>query len=181
MPISHPSDGHKTDAGGTPEATPKGTAQALALRLLLGRPLSARQLYDKLVDKGFAHDSARAALDSMRDYGYIDDAKLAEMMRASAARQGKGPAWIKQQLSRRGVAGHLIAEAAKLPDDEALEQATALVRRRFAKPGMASDRKMQARVLRFLASRGFGAQTAYAAVRAGLEGQQAEDTDPSMC
>lgn len=181
MPVSYTSQADKTAQEPIAQATDQRTAQALALRLLVGRPLSAHQLQTKLLEKGFTREVIAAVVSCMRDYGYIDDIKLAEMLRASAARQGKGPAWIKQQLRRRGVAADIIAEAAHLPDDEALAQATALIRRRFAKAAGGDDRKVQARALRLLASRGFAAQTAYAAVRAGLGGQQAEDIDASMC
>jgi regulatory protein len=162
-------------------ATPTGTAEAYALRLLVGRPLSAAQLKERLSEKGFAADAVDAALEAMRHYRYIDDAKYADMLRASAARQGKGPQWIAHTLRRRGIDPGLAREAAQVPADEAQAQAEALIGRRFAGRADAHTPRIRQRALRFLAGRGFSGGCAVAAVKASLGGAAAQDSDENLC
>jgi regulatory protein len=147
----------------------------------MGRPLSAAELRERLLRKGFAPTAVEAALEAMRGYRYIDDVKFAETIRASAARQGKGPKWIAHTLTRRGVDAETARQAARVPEDESLAAATALVARRFGHRPDRDNPKIRQRALRLLASRGFSGGCAYAAVRAALAAPYGDDSDPDMC
>jgi SOS response regulatory protein OraA/RecX len=146
----------------------------------MGRPLSAAELRKRLLNKGFAPAATEAALEAMRGYRYIDDVKFAETIRASAARQGKGPKWIAHTLTQRGVDAQTVRAAARVPEAESLAAATALVTKRFGSRPDRDNPKIRQRALRLLATRGFAGSCAYAAVRAAL-GARGDDTDPDMC
>lgn len=74
-----------------------------ALELISYRPMSAKELRDKLVQKGESPEAARAAADWLITQGLLDDARYAGMVVRHYAGKGYGAGRIRQELQRRGV------------------------------------------------------------------------------
>lgn len=122
-----------------------------ALELLSYRPMSARELRDKLVQKGETPDNAAAAADWLRDRGFLDDARYAGMVVRHYAGKGYGEGRVRQELRRRGIPGDLWEEALEeLP--ESGEKLDAFLASRLKDP---EDRAQVQKVSAALLRRGY--------------------------
>lgn len=99
-----------------------------ALDLLSARPLSRKELVDKLTARPRNQDkepladreSAEAAADRLEELGYLNDEAYARMVAEHYAAKGWGPARIRDELYRRGVPRSYwdgALEAMEAPDD----------------------------------------------------------------
>ena len=99
-----------------------------ALDLLSARPLSRKELVDKLTARPRNQDkepladreSAEAAADRLEELGYLNDEAYARMVAQHYAAKGWGPARIRGELYRRGVPRSYwdgALEAMEAPDD----------------------------------------------------------------
>ena len=99
-----------------------------ALELLSARPLSRKELVDKLTARPRNQDkepladreSAEAAADRLEELGYLNDEAYARMVAEHYAAKGWGPARIRDELYRRGVPRSYwdgALEAMEAPDD----------------------------------------------------------------
>lgn len=133
-------------------AVSKMEAKARALRLLGARPMSRRELTDKLQEKGVTPEDAQEAADYLERLGYLNDAQYAASLARHYSQKGYGPARVRQELYRRGVPRELWEEAlAELPEDtKALDS---LIDRRLR--GTQPDRKELRRLTDMLLRRGF--------------------------
>ena len=133
---------------------------ALAVRLLARRDHSTAEIAQKLARRGVADAAAAAAIDRLRELGYLDDRRFAERWARSAAESGRGYGpRLRLELARRGIAAEIVAEVltgieAELDEESAL---AGLVARRFPDfdPGASSERE-ERRVIAYLQRRGFG-------------------------
>ncbi len=133
-------------------AASKWSARERALRLLGTRPLSRKELTDKLREKGVSAEDAEDAADYLKSVGYLDDARYAASLARHYAQKGYGPGRVRQELYRRGVPRELWEEAlAELPEDT--EAIDALVDRRLR--GVRPDPKERKRLTDMLLRRGF--------------------------
>lgn len=88
-----------------------------ALRLISLRPMSCKELFDKLRDKGEADENAAACVQWLLDLHYLDDRQYAGMLVRHCAAKGWGRQRIKNQLYRKGLDKELWdAALAELPD-----------------------------------------------------------------
>ena len=78
-----------------------------ALELLSRRPMSARELRDKLVQKGEPESRAEACVGWLRELGLLDDESYAAAVARHYAAKGYGDGRIRQELYRRGVGREL--------------------------------------------------------------------------
>ncbi len=81
------------------------------LELLSYRPMSAKELRDKLTEKGEEPAAAEAAVTWLCEQGFLDDARYAGMVVRHYAGKGYGAGRIRQELQRRGVPRELWEEA----------------------------------------------------------------------
>ena len=89
------------------------------MELLSYRPMSAKALQEKLVQKGETAENAEAAVDWLQSRGFLDDERYAGMVVRHYAGKGYGAGRIRQELQRRGVARELWDEALKeMPEQE---------------------------------------------------------------
>ena len=89
------------------------------MELLSYRPMSCRELRDKLVQKGETAENAEAAVEWLQSRGFLDDKRYAGMVVRHYAGKGYGAGRIRQELQRRGVTRELWEEALKeLPEQE---------------------------------------------------------------
>lgn len=88
-----------------------------ALKAVGLRPVSCRELFDKLVAKGELPENAEACVEWLIKLHYLDDAQYAAMVVRHYAAKGYGAGKIKDELFRRGVVKHLWDEALReMPD-----------------------------------------------------------------
>ncbi len=135
---------------------PKRTARNAMMDLLARRDHSEKELRKKLKDK-FLPEEIDKAISFAKDRSWIPDSdddkmKLAEKTAGYLHRRGKGIRYINQQLQEKGL------PRIKADSDLEYEKALQLVKNKFTKL-KAADReaknKQQAKIGRFLASRGF--------------------------
>ena len=121
------------------------------LELLSYRPMSAKELRDKLTEKGEEPTAAEAAVTWLCEQGFLDDARYAGMVVRHYAGKGYGAGRIRQELQRRGVPRELWDEAlTELPEsDDKLDR---FIASRLKDP---SDRAQVQKVSAALYRRGF--------------------------
>ena len=133
-------------------AASKMNARAHALRLLGTRPMSRKELTDKLREKGESGEDADSAADYLESVGYLDDAQYAAALARHYAHKGYGAGRVRQELYRRGVPKEYWESAlAELPEDT--DAIDTLIDRRLR--GAEPDRKELKRLTDMLLRRGF--------------------------
>ncbi len=87
-------------------------AKSAALRLVLSKKRTEKEVFEALIKKGFSPDSAKEAAAYYRQNGYIDHADYARRFSHDAARiKGHGPERIRRDLSMRGIEEEFIDAA----------------------------------------------------------------------
>ena len=123
-----------------------------ALEILSRRPHSAKELNDKLVQKGADPKSAAACVRWLLDQRLLDDESYAGAVVRHYVAKGYGPGRIRQELSRRGVPRDYWDEAlGQRPDNT--EKIDKLIAARLHDP---DDRDEVRKVTAALFRRGFG-------------------------
>lgn len=132
-----------------------------ALRIIGARPMSEKELRDRLTQKGETPEDAEDAVDWLRDLRLLDDAEYAAMCVRHYAGKGFGEMRIRNELYRRGVPKDLWEAAlAQLPEQD--DTVDALLRRKLR--GDVTDRDALRKATDFLYRRGFGREEIRAAV-----------------
>ena len=141
-------------------AARQGRVRDKALDLIAARPLSRKELTDKLTARPRAREKAAApaeeaaaAADWLEEMGYLDDADYARRVVEHYSARGCGPAKLRDELYRRGVPRDCWddALAAQEPPEGAID---ALLQKRLrgADP---SDPRALKRAADALARRGY--------------------------
>ena len=144
-------------------------ARLAALKLLNRRDYGARELSQRLTERGFAEPTAEATVARLVREKLLDDARFAEHFVAYHANRGQGPVRIAHRLREAGVAAELIRAAVDASAAEWRRRCAELRRRRFGarQPATWAERGRQAR---FLTQRGFSADQVRAAIGKDLDG-----------
>ena len=138
-----------------------------ALKLLASREHSRPELERKLAPHEEAPGELAQALDELQAKGFISEQRVVEsVLHRRASRLGASR--VKRELQAKGVGAEAVAEAVDQLRATEVERARAVWRKKFGEP--ATDAAGRAKQMRFLASRGFGAE----AIRRVVAG---EDTD----
>lgn len=133
-----------------------------ALRLLAGREHSRAELERKLAPHEQAPGELQLALDELQAKGFISEQRVVEsVVHRRSARLGAGR--VKQELQAKGVSAEAVAEAVDRLRGTETERAREVWRKKFGEP--AADPAGRAKQMRFLAARGFGAETIRRVVR----------------
>jgi regulatory protein len=99
------------------------------LRALRARDHTAASLGARLDRRGVGDAEARAAVERLRELGYVDDQRFAERRAGTLAERGAGNLLIAADLEGHGVGAALVASAIEsLPPES--ERARAVVARR---------------------------------------------------
>ena len=112
----------------TPRAEIEGDMGDSHVGLLAARPLSRKELVDKLTARPRSRDkepladreTAQAAADRLEELGYLNDQAYAHTVAEHYAAKGCGPSRIREELYRRGVPREFWDEALEgldAPDD----------------------------------------------------------------
>lgn len=145
-------------------------AEKALLKKLRTRSLSVSEARAVLREHELDEASIEGVLASMHEYGYLDDAALAEqLVHVGVDRKGQGRQLISQTLAKRGIPREVAdAALADLPDDD-LERALEFARSK-ARSLRSLDRDTALRRLSGqLARRGYGGSLALTAARIALD------------
>ena len=133
-----------------------------ALRLLAGREHTRAELEKKLAPHEQEPGEVQRALDELQAKGFISEQRVVEsVIHRRSARLGAGR--VKQELQAKGVSAEAVAEAVDRLRGTETERAREVWRKKFGEP--AADAAGRAKQMRFLASRGFGAEAIRRVVR----------------
>ena len=84
-------------------ASASALARNRAMELLSRRPMSEKELIDKLIRKGEEEETAADCARWLRENGFLDDESYAAAVARHYAAKGYGPGRVRAELSRRGV------------------------------------------------------------------------------
>ena len=141
------------------EAVRRGEAKEKALRLLSGRPMSRKELVDKLTarprDKEkepIPEELAEEAADRLEELGYLNDAEYARTVARHYAAKGYGERKLRDELWKRGVPREYWDQALEEVQDPT-DAMDAFIRRKLM--GRTADREMLGKLSAALARRGY--------------------------
>ena len=153
-------------------------AKASALRGLDHKARTVDEVRRSLQRKGFADDVVEDTVAALERAGMVDDAAYARaFVQSRFEARGYGPARLRQDLQKKGVARRTIDEALEALTDaedmeaEAREQAAKKWRTLSAEEDL---RKRKKKTMDYLVRRGFGFGTA----RDAVDQLAADDEDP---
>lgn len=146
------------------EKAARSAVRAKALDLIAAKPMSRKELTDKLTARRprgkdgrerpplATEEQAAETADWLEDLGYLNDAEYAKMVARHYSAKGYGVHKVKDEFFRRGVPRGLWDEALAEAEDPA-EGVDAFLRSRFK--GQPPDRKELKRASDALARRGY--------------------------
>lgn len=140
--------GPKVGAGGD---GPRRSAKDAALRILAARDHSRTELKRKLASRGFPAGEVERVLDELLREGLLDDEKYVAVLTRQVLERGRGLAYARAQLAARGIRVKTLP--ATLDDEVA--SLKAWLERRSVAPSALTDKAKRAKMLRFLAGRGY--------------------------
>ncbi|MEF8710607.1 MAG: recombination regulator RecX [Candidatus Accumulibacter propinquus] len=139
-----------------------------ALGLLTRREHTRKELAGKLLSLAESPEQLDALLDELTSRHLLSDARYAET-RVKSRGIRLGDARLAYELRSRGVADELVSASLAAGEDE-LTRARRVWQKRFgSNPHGADDITERARQMRFLAARGFSAETIRRVLRATVE------------
>lgn len=140
-----------------------------ALALLVRREHSGRELKSKLVQRGFDTEQTAAAIESLKQKDFQNDARFGEMLVRTRIEGGYGARWIIAELRTHGIAEDAARSLIEAADPDWLQLARRQLRRRYGdKP--ATNYAERGKRGGFLLRRGFDASTVKLATQAqGLD------------
>jgi regulatory protein len=124
-----------------------------ALRALRHRDRTARELDQRLADRGFGVEERESALETLRRTGLLDDDRFARNRAETLASRGVGDELIRHDLEAAGVDAELADVALGAVEPE-LDRARRIVHARGPSPKTA----------RYLRGRGYSYETVSAVV-----------------
>ena len=153
----------------SPAAADPTKAMDRAGRWLALRPRTERELTGRLLEGGFDEDVVRTTIARLKELGLIDDVSFArQWVEERAARKGVGPRVLTHELVEKGIDRELAeAAVADVGPDEA-DNARRVAATQLKKLIELPVPDQAARLLGFLARRGFSQDAAEDAVRAVL-------------
>ncbi|WP_294516580.1 regulatory protein RecX [uncultured Pseudoflavonifractor sp.] len=141
------------------EAVRRGEVKEKALRLLSGRPMSRKELVDKLTarprDKEkepIPEELAEEAADRLEELGYLNDAEYARTVARHYAAKGYGERKLRDELWKRGVPREYWDQALEEVQDPT-DGMDAFIRRKLM--GRTADKETLGKLSAALARRGY--------------------------
>lgn len=139
------------------------TAIEAALRLIAIGPRSERDLRARLLRRGLAGPAIDAAIDRMRDLGYLNDAAFARhWVETRQSMTPRSRRYLTLELGQKGVSRDIAVAATERVSD--VDAAYAAAQRRLRQLHDLDFQTFQRRLGSFLANRGFGYGTARATI-----------------
>lgn len=129
------------------------------IKLLAYRDRSEKELFDRIVRKGFCAHDAESALGYLRQKGFVDDRRLAQMLvRDGISRRCLGRRGLMSYLQKRGIPSDIIEDAVGIGDDS-LDAALDIAGRRLQKMARLDIETIRRRLAGVLSRRGFSYST----------------------
>ncbi len=155
------------------EAAGASRARSLAARLVGRRPMSRRELLQKLGEKGVREGDRESAADWLEELGALDDGSYARTVVWYYSQRGYGPKRLEQELFRRGVPREFWADA--LPEAAPAEEGVDRFLQNKLRGREPNDPKEIKRVSDALLRRGYS----WEQIKEGLRryGAELEDTE----
>jgi regulatory protein len=147
--------------------TPPPDPLELAYRYLNRRDRTEGEVRTHLTGKGVEPDAAEEAIATLREQGYVDDARYARLFAEDKrALEGWGSERIRGTLALRGIDRELIDAAVQADGDtdSEMERALEILRRRFPSPPR--ERRDRDRALAVLLRKGYDTELAFDALTA---------------
>lgn len=143
-----------------------------ALRIIGARPLSRKELRDRLKEKGESAENAEKAVEWLTDLRLLDDEQYAAMCVRHYAAKGYGRGKIQNELFRRGVPREYWDYALdELPDQD--DMIDRLLRKKLRSE--TPDREDLRRAMDYLYRRGFRRDEINAAVERWKDEHEVND------
>lgn len=137
----------------------RGNALKYAFRLLGYRDRSEKEMYEKLIRKGFSEKVALEAVGYLNDKGFIDDRRFAEILRKDAVeRKHLGKRGTRSYLMNKGIAVD-IAEDILGDDGDYLDAAKSFVEKKLRNMKVYDEETIKRRLWGMLSRRGFSYDT----------------------
>jgi regulatory protein len=133
-----------------------------ALRLLAGREHSRAELQRKLASRETEPGELKRALDELEAKGFISEQRVIESV-VNRRSSRLGAARVRQELRAKGLDAHAVAEAVAGLQGSEESRAREVWRKKFGEPPR--DAAEHGRQMRFLLTRGFGAEVVRRVVR----------------
>lgn len=131
-----------------------------AYSLLARGDYSVARLHEKLRLKGFTAQAVTATVDTLRERGHLNDARLARGLAERFQKQGFGRCGVWAKLQQRGLTDDVITTVlSEWEEGTDISIAEQLIQRRFP-PAALEEPKTRARAYRFLLRRGYSASIA---------------------
>ena len=133
-----------------------------ALRIIGARPMSSKELFDRLKEKGETPENAEQTVQWLTDLRLLNDAEYAAMCVRHYAAKGYGPGKIRNEFYRRGIPKDLWDNALlAMPEQD--DQIDHLLRKKLHSP--ASSRDELRKAADYLYRRGFHRDEIQAAIQ----------------
>lgn len=128
-----------------------------ALKIVEKSYKSKKEMYEKLLGKGFSDDIINKTLEFLEEYKFIDDSKYVNLyVKDKIKNQGRNK--IKYSLIKKGVNQDIIEETLEEVDkDYEKEQALLLASKRYEilKKRESDEYKLSQKLFRFLIAKGY--------------------------
>jgi regulatory protein len=129
-----------------------------AFRLLGHRDRSEKEMYEKLSLRGFSEKAAEGAVVYLRDRGFLNDMRFAEILKKDAIeRKHLGRRAVKSYLMNKGISDD-IANVILGDDDDYFDAAKNLIEKKL-RNAKAYDENTKRRLWGMLSRRGFSYNT----------------------
>lgn len=151
---------------GTPDADVESVVRNLVLRRLTQRSYTRFQLEEYLQRKGVDTEAAARVLNRFEEVGLINDRDYAaEFIRARRSIKGTGPAVLRMELKKRGIADDLIAAELDLREGDDGDVARDIAQRKLASLNRFDADTQSRRLVSFLVRRGYSPHMAFEVAR----------------
>ena len=147
-----------------------------AVDYLAARPHSSGEISQKLLRAGYLPETVEMVIYKLKRERLLDDQAFAEQWAQARSASRYGTRRIAQELRRKGLTPQETENAlSAVAQDEQTEAAQALARKALARAKAGEDpRKTAQRILAMLARRGYGYDTAKAALSAVMQELEGE-------
>ncbi len=168
------------------------SAYEAACGKLAGRMRTEKEIRDFLAGAGYKSGEIAEAVEELKDFGYIDDAKFCAEYYRYAKQKSKAEGRILRELAQKGIPPELargVIKAARNDSEGEFEEDRRIAERLGAKmaraqlgEGKATDEKFYAKVARRLSAQGFSAEVIYGVLsdlRTKIKEDYSEENDES--
>lgn len=134
-----------------------------ALKLISKKRYTASEIEKKLIAKdGKASAQTKRVLNRLKELRYVDDAAFArDYISTRIKLNPRGRRLLKVELLRKGVEKQVIEHAIENADIDEIDLAKRVLQKRKRRFSPLTSYKNKAKIMRFLASRGFSSDAIY--------------------